>query len=316
MAGGIAEAFLTLKLKLPTMPTASITLIALFSFFATIANSQEPPDVLDTLTLSAKEVPTRRINFYVVNKPKTLDLFSRLVIWRARKQGMTRRHKFIVVVVRSSKEAATKISDYLEKKKAMIGSLWFDTHGRYANGYSSFILGNDEFSYKTINDSNKTKHMRSIAKYCDKYTKVALGSCYSGATYEKPAHNGKPASRMNGDSLIIGMANVLDGATIFGTEGWVMTKPGIFRKHSYALAGYPLQKRFKDEVYKPVWENMGIWHSFTTLTGIFETVNTLALTRMGSIHIKSASYLEKEKSQVKLAKNLEKLEPGLLKEKK
>jgi hypothetical protein len=226
---------------------------------------------------------------------------------------MTRGNKFIVIVARSSEEVKTKMLDYLDKKNAMIGSLWFDTHGRYANGYSSFILGQDEFSYKTIHDSTKTKHLKAIAPYCDEYTQVAIGSCYGGATYEKPAHDGKPSSRMNGDSLMIGMADVLTGATIYGTEGWVMTKPGIFCKHSYALAGYPLQKRFKDEVYKPVWEHMGMWHSYSSLTKKFETVNTLALTRMGTIRVKSVTYLDKEKCKRRLERNLGKLKPGLLK---
>jgi hypothetical protein len=254
-----------------------------------------------------------RINFYVVNKPKTFDLFSKLVIVRARKRGMTRGDKFIVIVARSAQEVKTKMLDYLDKKNAMIGSLWFDTHGRYANGYSSFILGQDEFSYKTIRDSSKTKNLKAIAPFCDEYTQVAIGSCYSGATYEKPPHNGNPASRMNGDSLMIGMAQVLAGATIYGTEGWVMTKPGIFCKHSYALAGYPLQKRFKDEVYKPVWEHMGVWHSYSSLTKKFETVNTLALSRTGTIRVKSVTYLDKEKSKRRLERNLGKLKPGLLK---
>lgn len=262
---------------------------------------------------SSEKISQRRVNFYVVNKPKTLDLFSRLVVLRARKKGMTRRHKFIVIVAISAKEARDKMEDHLQKKDAMIGSLWFDTHGRYANGYSSFILGKDEFSYKTINDMAKMKHLRALAPYCDEYTRVAIGSCYGGATYEKPPHNGKPASRMNGDSLMIGLANLLPKATIYGTEGWVMTKPGIFHKHSYALAGYPLQKRFKDDVYRPVWEHMGIWHSYSTITKKFEIINTLSLTRMGSIHIKEVSYLEKEKSRQRLEKNLAKLKTGMLK---
>ena|SRR5438093_8268021 len=255
----------------------------------------------------------RRVNFYVVNKPRTLDLFSRLVIIRARKKGMTRRHKFVVVVAGSSKEMKDKVEDYLLKKNAVIGSLWFDTHGHYKNGYSSFVLGKDEFSYKTINDTAYTSNLSALASYCDEYTKVAIGSCYGGATYEKPARETMPASRMNGDSLMIGLANILPKATIYGTEGWVMTKPGIFMKHSYALAGYPLQKRFKDEVYKPVWEHMGIWHSYSFLTKIFQTINTLSLTRMGSIHVKAVSYLDKQKSKEKLAKNLKKLRPNLLK---
>lgn len=255
----------------------------------------------------------RRINFYVVNKPKTLDLYSRLVIIRAKHRASTRKEKFIVVVASSTEEVKNKIINNLKKRNAVIGSLWFDTHGRYTNGYSSFIIGDEEFSYKTIHDTSVTKNLQALAPYCNERTRIAIGSCYGGATYEKPAHDGKPASRMNGDSLIIGLANVLPGATIYGTEGWVMTKPGIFARQTYALAGYPLQKRFKDEVYKPVWEHMGIWHSYSTETKIFTTENTLALTHMGTIHVKSQTYLEKEKYKKRQARNLKKLKPGLLK---
>lgn len=267
----------------------------------------------DIKSINENNTVQRRINFYVVNKPKTFDLFSRLVIVRARKRGMSRSEKFIVIVAQSAEEVRTKMMDYLQKKNAMIGSLWFDTHGRYANGYSSFILGKDEFSYKTIRDTTATKALRELAPFCDEYTRIAIGSCYGGATFEKPAHNNAPAMRMNGDSLMIGLANVLPLATIFGTEGWVMTKPGIFHKHSYALAGYPLQRRFKDEVYRPVWQHMGIWHSYSTTSKQFETINTLSLTRMGSIHVKDVSYLDKKKTQRRLNRNLAKLKPGLLK---
>jgi len=292
----------------PVYITMMMLLTASSSLFAqTDFVSQNLPDS------STGKSSIRRVNFYVVNKPRTLDLFSRLVVLRARKKGMTRRDKFIVIVATSAKEARDKMEDHLLKKNAMIGSLWFDTHGRYANGYSSFILGKDEFSYKTVSDTIRMKDLRALAAYSDEYTRVAIGSCYGGATYEKPAHNGKPATRMNGDSLMIGLANLMPGATVYGTEGWVMTKPGIFNKHSYALAGYPLQKRFKDEVYRPVWEHMGIWHSYSTTTGRFEVINTLSLTRMGSIHVKEVTYLDKEKSKQRLEKNLAKLRPGLLK---
>ncbi|MGZ3881970.1 MAG: hypothetical protein ACXVBF_11555, partial [Flavisolibacter sp.] len=234
--------------------------------FVSVSNSPDSP-----------KPNTRRINFYVVNKPRTLDLYSRLVIVRAKHKAANRKEKFIVIVASSTNEVKTKIIDKLEEKKAMIGSLWFDSHGHYKNGYSSFIIGNEEFSYKTIGDTCVTKNLQALAPYCDTRTRVAMGSCYSGATYEKPAHKGKPAMRMNGDSLVIGLAHVLPGATVYGTEGWVMTKPGIFSTRGYALAGYPIQKRFKDEVYKPVWEHMGIWHSYSTETNIFTTENTLSL---------------------------------------
>jgi hypothetical protein len=253
------------------------------------------------------------MNFYVVNKPRTLDMYSRFVIWRAKQRAASRKEKFIVIVASSTKEVKNKIVNNLEKRHAMIGSLWFDSHGHYKNRYSSFLIGNEEFSYKTIHDTSITKNLQVLSAYCNKRTRVAIGSCYSGATYEKPAHNGQPASRMNGDSLVIGLANLLPGATVFGTEGWVMTKPGIFSTHSYALAGYPIQKRFKDEVYKPVWEHMGIWHSYSTETGTYTTENTLALTHMGTIHVKSQTYLDKEKYQKRQQKHLKNLKPGVWK---
>ncbi len=250
-----------------------------------------------------------RLNFYVANKLRTLDLFSRFVIWRARLQGMKHRDEMFVIVAGSSKEASDKILDYLQKKDALIGNIWFDSHGRYYNGYSSFILGDDEFSYKTVGDTtNHTRYIRRLAGYVDNHTLVALGSCYSGATYDKPASSKNPSTRMNGDSLLIGMAALLPGATIYGAEGWVMTKPGVFHQHSYALSGFPIQKKFKDEIYLPVWENMGVWNSYNALSGNFEKVNSIALTRNGSIHIKSVSYLEKKKFRKRQAKNLRKLE--------
>ena len=293
-------------MKLVCLIVVLLLTISNYLFAQTVCAPQGTDNTIEKTSI-------RRINFYIVNKPKAADLFSRMVILRARKKGMTRRDKFVVIVATSAKDAREKMEDHLQKKNAMIGSLWFDTHGRYGNGYSSFILGKDEFSYKTINDTTKMKDFRALASYCDEWTRVAIGSCYGGATYEKPAHNGNPASRMNGDSLMIGLANLLPTATIYGTEGWVMTKPGIFQKHSYALAGYPLQKRFKDEVYKPVWEHMGIWHSYSTVTKKFEVINTLSLTRMGSIHVKEVTYLDREKSKQRLEKNLAKLRPGLLK---
>ncbi len=263
----------------------------------------------------SKNKPTlERVNFYVVNKPKGLDLFSRLVIMRARKQSIVKR-EFVMIMARSSKEASEKILEHLEKKKAKIGTLWFDSHGRYANGYSSFILGDEEFSYRTINDSNQTSQLARLATYVDVHTKIGLGSCYSGATYEKPAHNGKPASRMNGDSLIIGMAKIFDGATVYGTEGWVMTKPGTFHAYGYALSGFPIQRKFKDEIYRPVWENLGVWNCYSTTTQKFERINSVALTRTGAIHVKSVPYLGHEKYQKRQARNLEKLEAGVIKSK-
>jgi hypothetical protein len=299
------------------MKAIKLTVLVACTFFAGSTYAQDSilneSEISVNKLLAQKQPLVSRLNFYVVNKPKTLDLYSRLVIIRAKKRAMTRREKFVVIVASSSKEVKSRIEHELKKKNAFIGSLWFDSHGKYKNGYSSFSIGDEEFSYKTINDTSVTNNLHGLAPYCDKYTRVAIGSCYGGATYEKPAHNENPSSRMNGDSLMIGLANVLLTATIYGTEGWVMTKPSLFARHTYALAGYPIQKRFKDEVYRPVWEHMGIWHSYSTETKVFSTINTLSLTHMGTIHVKSVSYLEKEKYKKRQQRNLAKLKPGMWK---
>ena len=153
--------------------------------------------------------------------------------------------------------------------------------------------------------------MKRLAAYVDRHTRVAIGSCYGGATYHKPGTDTSLTTRMNGDSLLIGMASILQGATVYGAEGWVMTKPGIFKKHSYALSGYPIQKKFIDPVYLPVWENLGKWNSYNALSGNFEQVNSLALTRNGSIHIKAVSYLQKEKYSKRQARRIARIENSL-----
>lgn len=58
---------------------------------------------------------------------------------------------------------------------------------------------------------------------------------------------------------------------------------------------------------------MGIWHSYSTLTGSFDTINTLSLTRMGTNHVKAVSYLEKGRHRKRQQHHLKKLKPGLYK---
>src|SRR5438045_1923337 len=99
-----------------TMKLAYVTIAILISFYSM---AQTDVKKENTQANAVEKLSQRRVNFYVVNKPKTLDLFSRLVIVRARKRGMTRRHKFIVIVAGSSKEVKDKILDYLQKKNAL-----------------------------------------------------------------------------------------------------------------------------------------------------------------------------------------------------
>ena len=292
-------------------------MLLVFLVFGLSKCSEGQPELMstykDTVSAPRDSAVPKRINFYVADRFRIYELFNLLVIWRARLHGMTRKDKLIVVVVTSSEHAKKKMIDYLEKKKGIVGNIWFDSHGYYENGYSSYTLGEDQFNYKTINDTSFTKYLRALSPYCNDQTKVAIGSCYGGATFEKPSYKGNPASRMNGDSLMVGLAKIFPCATIYGSESWVMTKPGIFMKNSFALAGYPLGRKYKKEVYRPVWERMGIWHSYSAATGKFEKVNTLCLTRAGSIYINPVSYLDLKVNMNKVQRILEKMDRRALK---
>ena len=84
---------------------------------STLFSGTEPGYIQSNKTGSSSgKTFQRRVNFYVVNKPKTLDLFSRLVVLRARKKGMTRRHKFIVIVAGPQKRQKIKWKITCRKK--------------------------------------------------------------------------------------------------------------------------------------------------------------------------------------------------------
>jgi hypothetical protein len=295
------------------------TLILLVYFFTVPTNliySQISDDIEKEKSFDSTIVTDNtkwRLNFFVANKINIHELLNQLVILRARIHGVFHRDRMKIVLARNSEEACSKMLDYLKDQDAMIGHIWFDSHGHYIkNGYSSFLIGIDEFSYKTINDTSFTKYLSTLAPYSDEHTKLIVGSCYGGATFERPPFQGKSSMRMNGDSLMIGLANIFRGSLIFGTESWIMTKPGLFTKNSFALAGYPLGKKNKRPVYRPIWERMGIWHSYSSTSKKFIDVNTISLTRNGSIHINSTNYLDWKKHQNKVDRILRKIDKKIL----
>lgn len=187
-----------------------------------------PPDMITLEHLHKKN--TGRINFFVITmeRRKKIDLLPFYTLLRARIKIFFHHNKFYVINARSSEDAANKIERILFKKKKLIENIWFDSHGHYGNRYSSFRIGVDEFSYKNIHDNNAVKYLQVIANYCDDFTQVGLGSCYSGAGFYFPATDSTPACRMNGDSLVVGMGNIFSKSVIYACESWVMAKPGIF----------------------------------------------------------------------------------------
>ena len=255
-----------------------------------------------------------RVNFFVFTKEKSkkFDLLSFYTFTRARIKSFFHHKKLYVIKPGTAADAATQIEVILKKKHSLIKNIWFDSHGHYGNRYSSFHIGADQFSYRNIRDSNATRSLYQIALYCDEQSHVALGSCYAGADFYFPATDSTPASRMNGDSLMVGIGSIFKNTTIYASESWVMAKPGIF-KDKYGFAGYPLNKRFKDSVYAPVWERIGKWRSFSVRSGELINIPTIGLDRSGNINIRDGYYNDFKKAKNKIAKTLKELKPGLAK---
>jgi hypothetical protein len=259
--------------------------------------------LLISLSAAAQE---ERHNFYVTGKSKGFHFSSFTVKAQAWLHEVTAK-KFHFLSVSSDEEAVQKIKKILDKHHAKIGSLWFDSHGHYKQGYSSFHIGNNEFSYKNITDSNAIQYLQQLSSYCDQYTSIGIGSCYGGATFTFPGNGIAPAGRMNGDSLMIGIGKIFSASHIYASQSWVMNKPGTFG-NNFAFAGYPWGKKYKQAVWTPVWGYLGKWKKFNYSDQKMEDVNTVALDKKGNINIRMRDYLELEKAQRKKARQIKKLE--------
>ena len=256
----------------------------------------------------------RKMNFFIISKPKRgkIDLASRFNIMRGKMKGLFRKKVFVAVVAKNARHASVKVQRKLNKYDGRIGTLWFDSHGMYKKGYSLFFIGHDEVSYYTLKDSAFASPLQQLAAYATDETKVVIGSCYGGATYYRCSIDYKDSTRMNGDSLMIALGRVLRAATVYGSESWVMTKPGLFLERA-AVAGYPRRKLFRDSVYQPAWENMGKWNEYNTLTNSFASINPVTMDMYGNLLVRPISYTSKEEVIKDINKMLGKLEPGLYK---
>ena len=277
------------------------------------SNPKEKPIAATASSITVARTTKNRMNFFVISKPKKLlDPPTRFNILRAKIKSMLRPKKFSCIVAGSASQMSEKVKYRLQKRNAMIGSLWFDSHGSYAKGYSLFTVGHDEFHFRNMNDTERLKPLLNLAAYCDSSSKIGIGSCYGGATYSKPSDTCSPAQRMYGDSLMKRLGSIFSTATIYACESWVMTKPGLF-KEKFAMAGYPLRKKFKDSSFEPVWNTLGMWNSYQAVTDEIRAVNCVTLSKYGDIKIRFNSYQSLEKVKKKIAQQKTKLRPNLLK---
>lgn len=254
------------------------------------------------------EKPSKRLNVYIISKDKKFEFLPFTVKARAFVKSIFSKKRMRVIVAPNSETAYLKTQALLKKHHAVIGNLWFDSHGLYKNGFSSFSIGDDNFNYKNINDSQHTVFIRKIALLTDSKTKVGIGSCYGGATFTHPGSATVKSGRMNGDSLMMGMGKIFEGSTIYASGSWVMMKPGIF-SDNFGFAGYPIGKKYRTLYWKPVWDHLGEWYSYNSNENVVRNINTVALNNVGEIKVRARNYLSLNKAVKKQGKAIASLQP-------
>lgn len=256
----------------------------------------------------------KKINFFVISKRKKgkIDLATRYNVFRTKLKSIFCKKKFASIVARDGKQMSEKVRKKLEKSNGKIGTIWFDSHGAYKKGYSLFLIGSDEYSFKSLKESEHKTPFLELADYSDEQTKVVIGACYGGATYRRSSIDYKDTTRMNGDSLMITMGKIFGKATIYGCESWVMTKPGLFQKKA-SVGGFPARKLFLDFCYEPAWKNVGNWNQYSYITNLFEACNLVSLDENGNIFVREQSYMEEMDMEDIIYKNLKNMKRGVYK---
>lgn len=254
----------------------------------------------------------RRVNIMVANTVDAFDLYSKTLYIRAKIRSVFSLGRFRVINACCSYEVYEKVRALLQHRKAKIGTLWFDSHGHFEEGHSSFRIGHELFNYSTVRNAAATEYLQRLSAFCDHQTKVLIGSCYSGATFFR-SYKDSLQTYMYGDSLMIGLSHILGGTIVYGSESWVMMKPGFFQE-GYALAGYPLGKKTMDIIFKPVWYRMGQWNQYLPGTTGITPINTVGLNGRGEAVINEYTY-QTERIRRKIHKKVARLKPGLWKPK-
>ena len=256
----------------------------------------------------------KRINVIVSSKLKGFDAAGIGFHLQAGMKKLFHKKGFHTVYVDSIEEASGRITALALKEDAMIGNLWFDSHGHMGRRVSLVEIGNDEVNYQTIHQDYIHQALSAIARYCDTQTRIGLGSCYSGANFVVPAVEIFPEQRMNGDSLMISMSKLMNDAQVFGSKSWVMTKPGIFSR-SFAMAGHPWRKRFKDPCLLSCWQELGNWVMYGGGTERITAVNTIGLNRYAAIEPLTKNFLDDPRNLKKQKNKIKKIREGNFKHK-
>ncbi len=261
----------------------------------------------DSLT---KQIVKDRVNVFVYSKETHFTLSS-FVIRTSTRLAQIFSRKIKVLKIRSPEELPLKMGELMSRHpNQMIGDLWIDSHGTYRSGRSLFMLGFDTVNFVTMDEPRIRKSLQDISIYCDRSSYVTLGACYGSATYDRPSNHILSSSAMQGDSLLLQLGKAFPRTPILASQSWVMTKPFMFGS-KWGISGYPLGRRFRDEIFRPVWEQLGNWRMLDPDSGTVRDVNTVSLTSIGDIRFNDINYIDQKKHLRKRSKNLAKLKPGL-----
>ena len=298
-------------MKSRTATLALIICIFSISSFGQIRDEIDVPGRNPVLLTSQKQ----KLNFFVVSKRKKgrLDPATRFNVLRTKIKSLWRPKNFVAIIAVDAEHASAKIIHRLNKYNSSIGTVWFDSHGSYKKGYSLFYIGHDEVNFKKLKDPSFTDPFNSLTPYTTNETRLVIGSCYGGATYQRSSIDYRDTTRMNGDSLMMALGKFFPQAKIYGSESLVMTKPGIFNDKGVAVAGFPRRKLFHDVCYRPAWENIGKWNEYNAATGTLTRINSVTLDSYGNLEMIKRSFNERPATQKDIQKNILKLEVDLFK---
>jgi hypothetical protein len=266
--------------------------------------------IQDSYALPADSLPpnVKRLNIVLSNKAPHPDAAMMSLHTQTWWNQLWHRKKLRFIIANTIEEATDRITRIMEKEHAMIGNIWFDSHGHMGRRVSILEIGDVELNYQTIKEPWINDRVRAIGRYCDSLTIVSIGSCYSAASYYSAGNDSFPPHRMNGDSLMSQMADVMNHATIYGSVSWITTKPGLFHS-GYAFAGNPWAKKFKDPKFRSAWDSLGVWKSYNYKQG-FSYINTVAMDHHANILIKDKAFLDIPKNKRKQQKLIKKLKAG------
>lgn len=255
----------------------------------------------------------QKMNFFVISKRKKgrFDLATRYNIFRTKLKSLFHGKTFSPVVASSVADMQQKVEKKLNKRKAVIGTIWFDSHGKYKKGYALFFIGKDEVNHLSVMEGSIQNAFKNLSKYTTDSSRYVIGSCYGVATFRRLINNYTDSTMMKGDSLMIALGGNLQKGTVYGSESWVMSRPGLFLKR-LSVYGSPGRKIFHDKVYKPAWEHVGQWNKYSVSNASFKKANAITLNSNGHLIEFEKPYHLKKKYRKNIRKIVRNLQPGLV----